>query len=178
MEGMVGIQYWLNVPTTTTRTIVQINGAGHRMAVNDFQRLVMEKPTSKLSLLIGKYTHAFLCMTSQVAACNRLHTIDQRMCRWLKLMHNRVQRDEFPMRQEFMAQMLGVQRPTLSTAANILQKAGLISYTRGNMRIVDPAGLVAGSCEYLEIMESQFDRIFDQPWRKLSNEYEWKPNIR
>lgn len=178
IEGMVGIQYWLNVPTTTTRTIVQVGGHGHRMSVKDFQRQVMEKPTSKLNMLIAKYVHAFLCMTSQVAACNRLHTIDQRMCRWLKLVHNRVRRDEFTMRQEFMAQMLGVQRPTLSTAANILQKAGLISYTRGNMKVVDPEGLQLGSCECLEIMESQFDRIFDQPWRELVSETVWQGHTR
>ena len=104
-------------------------------------------------------------MTSVVAACNRLHTLDQRMCRWPKLIHNRIRRDEFQMRQDFMAMMLGAQRPTVSTTAGILQKAGLISYTRGRMTVLDPEGLLAGSCECLELLEHEMDRIFDKPWR-------------
>ena len=99
-------------------------------------------------------------MTSQVAACNRLHPVNERLCRWLKLVHNRIRRDEFPLRQEFIAQMLGVHRPTVSTAANLLQQAGLIKYTRGQMRILDAEGLRNGSCECLEIMEKQFEKVF------------------
>ncbi len=72
------------------------------------------------------------------------------------------------MRQEFMAQMLGVQRPTASTAAAILQRAGLITYTRGRMTVLDPEGLVAGACECYELMEAQMDRIFEVPWRDLA----------
>ena len=170
IEGVVGIQFWLGVPSTPTRTIVQVAGRGHRMSTSDFEREVMSDPSSKLNKMVGKYTHAFLAMTSQVAACNRLHTIDQRVCRWLKLTQNRVNRDEFQMRQEFLAQMLGVQRPTVSTAAHMLQKAGLISYSRGTLQILDADGLAAGSCECLELMEIQFDRIFDQPWRGLMKE--------
>ncbi|MCA1817407.1 MAG: Crp/Fnr family transcriptional regulator [Acidobacteria bacterium] len=165
VEGMVGIQLWLRVPTTPTRTLIQVAGSGHMMSAKHFKSEVMDKPSSPLNTLVARYTHAFLTMTSIVAACNRLHTIDQRLCRWLKLIHNRVRRDEFSLRQEYMAQMLGVHRPTLSTAAGMLQKAGLISYTRGQIRVLDPDGLTAGSCECLELMESQMDRIFDQPWR-------------
>lgn len=167
VEGMLGVQYWLGAETTPTRTFVQVAGAAHRMSTADFRREVMSRPDSRLNALVGLYTHAFLTMTSQAAACNRLHPVDQRMCRWLKLTHNRVRRDEFPMRQDFLAQMLGVQRPTVSTAASMLQRAGLISYTRGKMRVLDPEGLAAGSCECLELMEAQFDRIFDAPWREL-----------
>ena len=83
------------------------------------------------------------------------------------LTYDRIRRDEFPMRQEFLAQMLGVQRPTVSITAQLLQQAGLITYKRGNMRLLDPPGLAAGSCECLELMERQMDRIFDQPWRGL-----------
>jgi hypothetical protein len=170
VEGLVGIQLWLGMPSTSTKTIVQVDGRGHRMRAADFIREVMNRPESPLNGLIGRYIHAFLAMTSQVAACNRLHTIDQRLCRWLKLVHNRVRRDQFQMRQEFMAEMLGVQRPTVSTAANMLQQAGLISYSRGQMRIRDPEGLLAGSCECLQLMETQFDRIFEKPWRELVRE--------
>jgi len=98
-------------------------------------------------------------MTSQTAACNRLHPINERLCRWLKLVHNRVRRDEFPIRQDFLAQMLGVHRPTVSTAANMLQQAGLIKYSRGQLRVLDPEGLREGSCECLEMIETQFAKV-------------------
>lgn len=167
VEGMIGIQLWLRMPSTPTRTLVQVRGHGHRMDASDFIREVRDN-RSPLNELVARYTHAFLSMTSLAAACNRLHTLDQRMCRWLKLIHNRVRRDEFPMRQEFMAMMLGVQRPTVSTTASILQKAGLITYTRGRMSVLDPGGLVAGACACYELMEREMDRIFDVPWRDLA----------
>ena len=78
----------------------------------------------------------------------------------MKLVHNRVRRDEFPIRQEFLAQMLGVHRPTVSTAANMLQQAGLIGYSRGQMRVLDADGLRNGSCECLELIEKQFEKVF------------------
>jgi Mn-dependent DtxR family transcriptional regulator len=118
--------------------------------------------------MIARYSHALLVMVSQTAACNRLHTVDMRMCRWLKMTHNRIQRPEFPMRQEFLAQMLGVHRPSVSIAANTLQKAGLISYSRGRMQLLDVEGLAEGACECNELIEPQFDHIFGQPWRALA----------
>ena len=163
IEGLIGIQLWLRARTTPSRTLVQLPGRAHVMRADDFIREVMNCP-SPLNVMIGLYTHAFLTMTSQVAACNRLHAVDVRLCRWLALVQNRVRRDEFPMRQEFLAYMLGVHRPTVSIAASMLQKAGLISYSRGHMHILDSKGLRDGACECLEIMESQFDRIFDRPW--------------
>jgi len=167
IEGVIGIQLWLGMPTTPTRTIIQVEGYGHRMKGSDFVREVRDKP-SPLNQFVGRYTHAFLSMTSIGAACNRLHTLDQRMCRWLKLVHNRVRRNEFSMRQQFMAQMLGVQRPTVSTTANILQQAGLITYSRGQMKVLDPEGLVDGACGCYELMEREMDRIYEVPWRKLA----------
>jgi CRP-like cAMP-binding protein len=167
VEGLVGIQLWLGVDRTPTRTTVQVPGRARRMNAEDFKREVINNPASQLNLLVARYVHAFLVMTSTAAACNRLHPIDERLCRWLKLIHNRVRRNEFPMRHEFLAMMLGVHRPTVSTAAKILQTAGIITYVRGNMQILDPQGLTDGSCECLELMESQVDKIFDQPWRDL-----------
>lgn len=169
VEGIIGIPFWLGMDSTPTETLVQIAGWGHVMSTGDFKREVMGKTDSKLNLMIGRYVHAFLSMTSQVAACNRLHTLDQRLCRWLKLVHNRVRRDSFRMRQEFMAHMLGVQRPSVSIAANMLQKAGLIRYSRGQMSVLDPSGLEQGSCECLEMIEKQFDRVFDRPWRDIAS---------
>lgn len=168
VEGMVGIPLWLHMPSAPTRTFIQVPGYGYRMKAADFVREVRDRPDSPLNALLARYIHAFLSMTSIAAACNRLHPLDQRMCRWLKLAHDRVRRDEFPLRQQFLAQMLGVQRPTVSTTAHMLQQAGLISYTRGQMKILDPDGLSDGSCECYEIMEREMDRVFDHPWRKLS----------
>lgn len=160
-EGMVGLQLWLRTSSTPARTFVQVAGHGHRMKASDFVREVRDKP-SPLNELIARYTHALLSMTSVGAACNRLHTLDQRMCRWLKLIHNRVRRDEFAMRQQFMAQMLGVQRPTVSTTAYTLQQAGLISYSRGQMKILNPQGLVEGACQCYELMEREMNRVYEK----------------
>ena len=168
VEGMVGIPLWLQMPSAPTRTFIQVPGYGYRMKASDFIREVRDRSGSPLNALLARYIHAFLSMTSIAAACNRLHPLDQRMCRWLKLAHDRVRRDEFPLRQQFLAQMLGVQRPTVSTTAHMLQQAGLISYTRGQMKILDPEGLVDGSCECYEIMEREMDRVFDRPWRGLA----------
>jgi CRP-like cAMP-binding protein len=173
VEGLAGIQLWLRSPATPTRTLVQVSGSALRMSAEDFVREVMNKP-SPLNALLARYTHAFLSMTAQVAACNRLHTLDQRLCRWLSMTHSRVQRDEFFLRQEFLAQMLGVHRPTVSTVASMLQTAGLITYSRGQLKILQPEGLREGACECLEIIEAQVAKIFDkkaiqQAWEEMAS---------
>jgi CRP-like cAMP-binding protein len=158
VEGMVGIQVWLHERQTPSKTLIQVGGRALRMDADDFIREVMET-NSPLNGLVARYTHAFLIMTSQVAACNRLHEVDARLCRWLKMIHNRVNRDEFLLRQEFISQMLGVHRPTVSIAAKLLQKAGLIDYSRGKMRILDPEGLRNGACECYSLIEGQIARL-------------------
>lgn len=168
MEGMIGIQLWLRERSTPSRTVTQVPGMALRMKAEDFIRQVMEVPESPLNTMVARYTHAFLVMTSQVAACNRLHQVEQRLCRWLMMLHNRVGRDEFPVRQEFLAQMLGVARPSVSIAAKILQKAGFIDYSRGKMRVLDKAGLRSGACECYELIESQVARIFKNEWVERS----------
>ena len=167
LEGFVGVQLWLHAPTTPTRTLVQVAGKAHHMSAQDFIRHVRDTDSS-LNEICARYVHSFLVMTSQTAACNRLHPIDERLCRWLKLVHNRLRRDDFPIRQEFLAQMLGVHRPTVSTAANMLQQAGLIRYSRGQMRILDAEGLRNGSCECLEVIEKQMEQVFQPETRRDS----------
>lgn len=169
VEGMIGIQWWLRGRTTATKTLIQVGGRLFKMNADVFAREVRDRETP-LNALIAGYTHAFMNMTSMVAACNRLHTVDERLCRWLKLIHDRLRRDEFPIRHEFLAMMLGVHRPTVSTAANILRKAGLINYSRGRLKILDSEGLRDGACECFELMEAEFDRMFDRPWRDLLRE--------
>ena len=169
LEGFVGVQLWLGSSDTPTKTLVQVEGRAYRMTSADFKREVMDAD-SPLNRLCGGYTHAFLVMTSQTAACNRLHTVDERLCRWLKMVHDRVRRDTFTMRQEFMAQMLGVHRPAVSIAANVLQNAGLIRYSRGNMEILNPEGLQQGACECYDIVDGQFNRLFGHSWRQLAED--------
>lgn len=167
VEGLVGIPVWLRQRTTPTRAIVLVPGRGLRMPAALFLREVVHK-ASPLNDLAAAYAHAFLVMTAQVAACNRLHSMDQRLCRWFLLVYHRVRSTEFVMTQDFMAQMLGVHRPTVSTTASLLQQAGLISYNRGRVTVTNHEGLKAGACECLQLMEAQFDKIFDGSWRELA----------
>jgi CRP-like cAMP-binding protein len=169
IEGLAGVQVWLRQRTTASTTFVQVPGTAHRISTEDFIREVRDR-VSPLNDLIASYLHAFLVLTSMTAACNRLHSIDQRLCRWLRMTYNRARRAEIPLRHEFLAQMLGVHRPTVSTAASLLQRAGLITYKYGKLTILDPDGLANGACECYGMMEAQFDKIFDQPWREVAME--------
>lgn len=164
LEGMVGIQLWLRQRTTPQLTIIQVPGTALRMDADVFMREVI-RTASPLNDLIAAYTHGFLIMTGQTAACNRMHPVEQRLCRWLRMVYNRVpDRQAFPLKQEFLASMLGVHRPTVSIAAGILQKAGWIRYLRGNMEILEPERLVTGACECYSIMEQQFEQMYDGDW--------------
>lgn len=120
IEGMIGIQFWLRQKSTPTRTIVQVPGSGLRMKASTFKREVMDKP-SQLNELIASYTHAFLVMVSQVAVCNRLHEVNERLARWLLMMHDRAESDKLPLTHEFLSQMLGANRATVSLTAGIFQ---------------------------------------------------------
>jgi CRP-like cAMP-binding protein len=160
LEGLAGVQLWLRQRSTIASTYVQVPGKALRMTADDFVREIRDRP-SPLNDLIAGYVHAFLVLTSLTAACNRLHPVDERLCRWLRMTYNRAQRREFPLRHEFLAQMLGVHRPTLSTAASMLQRAGLISYHYGNLTIKDPEGLAEGACECYDLMEAEFEKIFE-----------------
>jgi CRP-like cAMP-binding protein len=171
IEGFIGVQFWLRSRATPTRTLVQVEGRAYRMRSDTFMSEVMQTK-SPLNDWIARYTHSFLSMTSQTAACNRLHQLDERLCRWLKMIHDRVQRDSISLRQEFIAQMLGVHRPSVSVAANILQKAGFIRYSRGQMEILDSKGLQDGACECYELMEKEMARLFGRPWKELLGQEE------
>lgn len=167
IEGLAGVQVWLGQRSTSATTLVQVPGTAHRISTEDFIREIREQQ-SPLNKLIGGYVHAFLTMTSVIAACNRLHPLEQRLCRWLRMTYNRANRTEYPLRQEFLAAMLGVHRPTVSIAANMLQKAGLINYKYGTLKITDPGGLIDGACECYHIMEGQFEKTFDHNWDEIA----------
>lgn len=167
IEGLAGVLVWLRQRTTVATTFVQVAGTAHRISTEDFIREIRDRP-SPLNDLIAGYVHAFLVLTSLTAACNRLHPVDQRMCRWLRMTYNRAQRSEFALRHEFLANMLGVHRPTVTTAARMLQKAGLINYRYGKLTILSPQGLLEGTCECYSLMEAQFEKIFNQQWLEIA----------
>jgi CRP-like cAMP-binding protein len=160
-EGFAGVQVWLRQRSTINTTFVQVPGSALRISTADFIREIRDH-VSPLNDLIANYIHAFLVLTSLTAACNRLHSIDQRLCRWLSMIYRRTGPREIPLRHEFLAQMLGVHRPTVSVAANLLQKQKIISYRYGKLTVLDPGGLVNGACECHSIMEEQFANIFKQ----------------
>jgi CRP-like cAMP-binding protein len=110
--------------------------------------------------LIQAYVHASASQIAQTAACNRLHFLEQRCCRWLLIARDNARSDTFPLTQEFLAMMLGVHRPGISVALKRFQDAGMIEYARGRMTIVDRAGIMAAACECYRTICDEFDRLF------------------
>lgn len=154
---MIGIPLLLGVDQTPAETVVQVPGKCLRMKVDVFRDEV--PPGSPLHKLLLRYTQALINQIAQTAGCNRLHSVEERACRWLLLSHDRVDSDQFPMTQEFLAQMLGVRRASVSVVAAILQKAGLIRYHRGSMTILDRQGLEDGSCECYQVLKQEYTRL-------------------
>lgn len=156
-EGMVGIPVLLGADKMLGQAIAQIAGDAMRMKVDVFKREV--PPGSLLHNLLLRYTQALINLISQSVACNCRHSVEERCCRWLLLCQDRVQSNQFFLTQEFLAQMLGVRRASVSVVASILQRAGLISYSRGQMTILNRQGLAAASCECYRIVKDEFDRL-------------------
>lgn len=156
-EGMVGLPVFLGSNKIPGQAMAQIPGEAWRMRVDVFKNKVI--PGSTLHDLLQRYTQALFNLISQIAACNRIHSVEERFCRWLLMTQDRVGSDEFPLTQEFLSQMLGVRRPTVSLSASVLQKAGLIRYVRGKMTILDREGLEASSCECYTIVKREFERL-------------------
>ncbi len=156
-EGMVGLPLLLGTDRMIGQAITQIVGDALRMKADVFKQEVT--PASLLYSLLLRYTQALMNLISQSVACNRLHSVEDRCCRWLLLCQDRVESDEFPLTQEFLAQMLGVRRASVSVVAATLQKAGLIRYRRGKITILDRIGLEAASCECYQIVKQELDRL-------------------
>jgi CRP-like cAMP-binding protein len=116
-----------------------------------------------LQALLQRYTQALFSQIAQSSACNRLHTIEQRCARWLLQTHDRVDSDRFPLTQEFLAQMLGVQRSSVNGAAGALQDQGVIRYSRGIITILDRDGLENVACECYRVVADEFARLIPQP---------------
>src|SRR5580698_374321 len=159
-EGVVGVPLVQPLTGFAVRAITQVAGHGLRLEASIFTELVASSRT--FQTLIDRYTQALFGQIAQAAACNRLHSSEERLSRWLLMSQDRVDSDEFMITQEFLAQMLGARRSTVSVSAGILQRAGLIRYTRGHVTIVDRAGLEAVSCECYGVIKAELDQVSPQ----------------
>ena len=160
-EGFVGLPVFLGAATATGRAFTQISGEAERMDAAIFARTVDSLPTLRRAL--QRYTQGFLTQVSQSVACNQLHSLEQRLARWLLSCADRVGESRFPLTQEFMAQMLGVRRATVSEAAQALQERGLIRYSRGTIEILDRTGLTDVACPCYRIVRDEFDKLLGVP---------------
>jgi CRP-like cAMP-binding protein len=156
-EGMVGTAVFLGAECSPTRGFSQVAGQALKMPVDAFKRSLREFP--ELHDIAQRYTQGLINQMTQTAVCNHVHSVEQRMCRWLLMTQDRVGADEFHLTQEFLAQMLCIRRPSVTVAAGTLQKAGLIRYHRGRIRILERAGLERAACECYETVRRGFDRL-------------------
>ena len=160
-EGVLGTSLFLGGHSATNRAIVGIAGEAQRMGAQILRGQFMRCEAFQRVLL--KYTDTLISQISNTAACNRRHTLEKRLCRWLLLLHDRACSDEFVMTQEFIANMLGGRRETVTVAAGHLQDAGLIHYTRGRLRIVDRTSLENYVCECYRSVRGEHSRALPQP---------------
>lgn len=143
-EGMVGVQLLLGVPTAPLHTLVQGSGQALRISATALRRSLRDSPA--LGRIGNRYIYVLMAQFAASAACIRFHDIDQRLARWLLMTRDRAHADEFPVTHEFLAYMLGVRRVGITTAASALQRRHLIEYHRGELTVLDPAGLRRAAC--------------------------------
>ncbi|QXP84899.1 Crp/Fnr family transcriptional regulator [Methylococcus sp. Mc7] len=160
-EGIVGVALFMGGGTMPNRAIVQSAGDAYRLRggllMQEFNRYGV------LHHLLLRYTQALITQMAQTAVCNRHHSVDQQLCRWLLLSLDRLPGNELTMTQELIANMLGVRREGVSEAAGKLQRAGLIDYRRGHIAVLDRPGLEARVCECYRVVKTEFDRLLPPP---------------
>jgi CRP-like cAMP-binding protein len=156
-EGFVGVPILFGDREAPTSVYMQVSGAGLKMKANIFRADLQRSIFMQRAML--HYAHAFFNQIAQSAACNTLHVLEQRCCRWLLMTQDRMQSSNFPLTQEFLAMMLGVRRASVTDAANTLKRAGLIDYTRGCISILDRAGMEQRTCECYAVTKREFDRL-------------------
>jgi CRP-like cAMP-binding protein len=152
-DGFTGIAVFHGLSSSMLKGIGQITGEARRVDVKDFRELYSQ--CEGFRRLLHRYSQFAFETVSQSAACNRLHVIEQRCARWLLMSHDRVGRDKFDLTQEFLAEMLGVRRPGVTVAMGLLEKKGIISHGRGNITVVDRAGLEKASCECYQTIRAR-----------------------
>lgn len=156
-EGMVGLPVFFGASRTQAQAVCQIAGRALRMEVAAFRAALGQG--GKLPVMLGRYAQALFTLLGQSSACNRLHTMRERCARWLLMTHDRVDEDEFSLTQQFLSQMLGVRRATVTEAVGGLQAAGLIDYSYGRILILDRRGLEAAVCECYSIIHREFEQL-------------------
>jgi CRP-like cAMP-binding protein len=159
-EGIVGISLFMGGQSTTSRAVVQSAGQGFRLKANLMMR-EFNRAGPVLHLLL-RYTQALLTQMAQTAVCNRHHSLDQQLCRWLLLSLDRLQSEKLVMTQELIANMLGVRREGVTEAAGQLQQAGLIEYRRGHITVLDRVRLEQRACECYAVVKKEYDRLLPE----------------
>ena len=157
-EAVIGFSSTLVTRQSFGRFVVQIPGTASRMAVERLHEAADARPAIRQLLL--RFTEALLRQTFQTVACNAVHSVEARCCRWILSTHDRIDQNTLPLTHEFLAEMLGVQRSTVSIVARALQTAGLISQRRGVIVVLDRAGLEEVTCECYGIIRETFRRLF------------------
>jgi CRP-like cAMP-binding protein len=159
-EGMVGVTVALGGSDMNPREVATVQVPGEVVSMNaDAFRAELDR-RGALASLIERYTRAFFSQVFQQVACNGLHSLEQRCARWILLTGDRVGGDEFPMTHEFLAQMLGVRRASVTETARLLQQAGYLQFSRGRVAIVDRTGLEGVACECYRVTREMYDRLF------------------
>jgi CRP-like cAMP-binding protein len=156
-EGMVGLPILLYAESMPTRAFVQVEGAAQRITADGFRAALREG--TDLAPLLYRYAQTLFDQVAQSVACNRLHDLEERCARWILMTHDRVGEDQVPLRQQFLAEMLGVHRPAVTLAAGALQRAGLIRYHRGIIEVLDRSGLEEAACPCYRIIRRSFERL-------------------
>ena len=157
-EGIVGISLLMGGESTPSRAVVQSAGHGFRLSAQAIKE-AFKRPAVHALLL--RYTQALITQMAQTAVCNRHHTLDQQLCRWLLLSLDRLQGTNLQMTQELIANMLGVRRAGVSDAALKLQRSGLIKYSRGRITVINREGLEARTCECYMVVKREYDRLLE-----------------
>lgn len=157
-EGMYGASVALGVAKAPMRAVVQGVGTALRMETKQFQSISRESPA--MLRIVNRYVYVSIAQLSQTAACNHFHEIEPRLARWLLMTHDRAHADHFHLTHEFLADMLGVRRSGITVAAGSLQSKKLIGYTRGEISILDRAGLEAAACECYDIVNEDYKQQF------------------
>ena len=160
-EGLVGVSLFMGGESTPSRAVVQSEGWVYRLPGRILKREFVRG--GELQHLMLRYTQALLTQMAQTAVCNRHHSIDQQLCRWLLLSLDRLESNELTMTQELIANMLGVRREGVTEAAGNLQDAKLISYSRGKITVLDRPALEARCCECYEVVRKESNRLFAHP---------------
>lgn len=155
-EGMVGVSVLLDLDFSLLQVVCQVPGATFQVPIAPFLQTVRELPT--LNRLLLRYTGYRMRCAIQIGTCNALHNVEERLARWLLMVHDRVGKDDFMITHAFLSELLGVRRQTVSITAGILQKAGYITYRRGLLTVLDRGGLESASCECYEVLKTVYNR--------------------